>query len=194
MRASAPRPTHPRPHRAAVLLLAVAMAGCGTAAVSAPLDGAAGAPVAATGLDPQVLLDTLPEDVASGWRRTDGGSAVAVGLDEVELADGERARRYVEAGFEAGARLTFTRGEDHLAVMVDRFPHPAAAHQVGDWHLSSTGASFEDGVSQVGTTAEGVLVIEDLLVRVVSVGAAAPDADVVRDLLEALRSAVLPAA
>lgn len=194
MRPSAPRPTdRPHAHRGVVLLLAVALAGCGTTTVGASLGGGAGAPVAATGLDPLVLLDMLPDDVAPGWQRSDGGNAVAVGLDEVELADSTRARRYAEAGFEAGARLSFARGDqDRLAIMVDRFPHPAAAHQVEDWHLSSTGTTLVDGVSQVGTTAEGVLVIEDLLVRVVAVGTGAPDTDAVRGVLDAIRSAALP--
>lgn len=194
MREPAPRLAHgPRPPRIVPLLLALVLAGCSSAAASAALDGGTGEPVAATGLDPVVLLDAVSDDIAPGWDRTDEGGAVAVGLDEVELADGSRARRYAEAGFEAGARLSLARGDDdRLAVMVDRFPHPAAARQVEDWHLSSAGTTLVDGVSQVGTTAEGVLVVEDLLVRVVAVGAGAPDPDLVREVLDAIRAAALP--
>lgn len=196
MREHARPATRPiRSERWVPLLLAVVLAGCGTASATASGGSRAGAHVAATGLDPKVLLDALPEDVTPGWRRADDGAAVAVSLDEVAVADAARASRYAEAGFEVGARLSFARGDaDRLAVMVDRFPHPAAAHQVQDWHLSSAGITLVDGVSQVGTTAEGVLVVEDMLVRVVAVGPSAPDADVVRGVLQALRDAALPRA
>ncbi len=179
------------PSLIAVLAATLLSAGCSAAAAGAPLD-VAGARVAATGLDPRALLDSLPAAVTPGWQRTDGDGAVAVTLDDVRLADGDRAQRYAEAGFEAGARLSLDRGADeHLAIMVDRFPHPAAAHQVEDWHLSSTGVAMDDGVSLVGETAEGVLVIEDLLVRVVQVGEEA-DPVVVRGVLAAIRDEVLP--
>ena len=179
-------------HRAVPLVLTLLLVGCGGAAISAPLGAGAAAPVAATGLDPRVLLDSLPEDMTPGWQRADGGTAVEVTLDEVRLADASRAEQYAEAGFEAGARLSLARDDDRLAIMVDRFPHPAAAHQVEDWHVGETGMTLVDGVSQVGTTAEGVLVVEDLVVRVVAVGAGDPDVELVRSLLEAVREAALP--
>ena len=185
--APARRPTVPL---AAALVAALLGAGC-SAAAGAPL-GVTGAPVAATGLDPRALLDSLPAEVTPGWHRTDG-AAVAVTLDDVGLDDTARAARYAEAGFEVGARLSLARGAaEHLAIMVDRFPHPAAAHQVADWHLASTGTATDDGISLVGDTAEGVLVIEDLLVRVVEVGDGAADPEVVRQVLAAIRAEVLP--
>ena len=174
----------------AALVVALLGAGC-SAAAGAPL-GVTGAPVAAAGLDPRALLDSLPVEVTPGWHRTDG-AATEVTLDALRSDDTARAARYAEAGFEAGARLSLARGTaEHLAIMVDRFPHPAAAHQVEDWHLASTGVSSDDGVSVIGETAEGVLVIEDLLVRVVEVGDGAADPDVVRQVLAAIRAEVLP--
>lgn len=174
-----------------VRLVAVALlaAGCGAASAEpAPETGVAGAAVTVGGLDPVRLLSDLPASATRGWEVVGAGEPVPVTLSDIDLKNGERADVYAEAGFEAGARLSLARGdEDRIAVMIDRFTHAAAAREVGDWHLASAGVTLVDGVSRIGTTAEGVVVLQDLLVRVVAVGADAPDEDAVRRLMDAFR-------
>lgn len=190
-----PDPTRPgAPTRTllGLVLLAVPLGGCGTAAVADRTE-VAGAAVAFPGIDPAGLLDDLPEAARAGWQLAGVGAAVDVTIEDIRAADPERADRYTQAGFESGARLSLTRGDgDHLAVMVDRFRHAAAARQVEDWHVGSSGMTLDDGVSLVGTTAEGVTVLDDLLVRVVAIGEEAPDEDAVRALLAATTRVVRP--
>lgn len=178
----------------ALSLLALPLAAC-TDRAEADQTAVAGAAVAVPGVDPTGLLDNLPPTATEGWELAGGGSAVEVTLADIRATDPERADRYAQAGFEAGARLSLARGEDdRVAVMVDRFRHAAAAHQVEDWHVTAMGVTLDDGVSLVGTTAEGVAVLDDLLVRVVAIGDEAPDEDAVRALLTATTQVVHPRA
>lgn len=185
------------PHRSHLAVLAVAVLslvapGC-SAEPARDRTGVAGTAVLASGLDPVELLADVSRLATAGWHVAGGPGPVAVTVDDLRPEDAERAARYAEAGFQAGARLSLVRGEeDRMAVMVDRFPHAAAARQVEDWHRATRGGAWDGGVSRVGATAEGVMVIEDLLVRVVAVGAVAPDEAAVRDALAAVREAVLP--
>lgn len=185
------------PHRSHLAVLAVAVLslvapGC-SAEPARDHTGVAGTAVLASGLDPVELLADVSGWATAGWHVSGGPGPVEVTVDDLRPEDAERAARYAEAGFQAGARLSLVRGEaDRMAVMVDRFPHAAAARQVEDWHRATRGGTWDGGVSRVGATAEGVMVIEDLLVRVVAVGAVAPDEAAVRDVLAAVHEAVLP--
>lgn len=188
------RPGAPTRMLAALFLLGLPLTGC-SGAGAADQTAVAGAAVAVPGLDPAGLLQSLPEAATAGWQLADSGSVHEVTLEDIRTTDPERADRYVQAGFESGARLSLSRGEgDHIAVMVDRFRHAAAAHQVEDWHVGSAGMTLDQGVSLVGTTAEGVAVLDDLLVRVVAIGVDAPDEETVRALLDATSRAVRPRA
>lgn len=174
---------------------AVLVVGCTGTTGSDDRTRVAGAAVAVAGLDPSALLAAIPDAATAGWQVAGAGEPVPVTLDDVRLNDGDRADRYAEAGYVAGARLSLARGDaDRLAVMVDRFPNAAAARQVGDWHLSSRGFALEeDGVSRIGATAEGMVVLQDLVVRVVGIGEQAPD-DTVRRVLDAVEAVVTPRA
>lgn len=188
------RPGIPARALLSLALLALPLAGCG-GAVAADQTAVAGAAVAVPGVDPVGLLDNLPDAATQGWELAGSGAAVDVTLDDIRETDPDRADRYAQAGFESGARLSLTRGQgDHIAVTVDRFRHAAAARQVEDWHVGSAGVTLDDGVSLVGTTAEGVTVLDDLLVRVVAIGEDAPDEDAVRSLLDATSRVVRPRA
>lgn len=174
------------------LVLALGAAGCGGASVDRT--GVASAAVAVAGVDPAALIDALPDEVTDGWTVHGTGDPVAVTLDDVRVADPGRADHYARAGFDAGARVSLTRGEgDRIAVVVERFAHAGAAREVFDWHVAETGGTIVDGVSRIGSTAEGVVVLDDLLVRVVAVGEEAPDEDTVRALLAAAQGITDPA-
>lgn len=199
MREHVPSPRTPSPTStafvSALLLASLLAAGCGTALAGTPArtNVAGSAVTAVSGLDPVTLLADLPDAVTAGWEVAGAGAPVPVTLADIRQTDSDRADRYAAAGFQAGARLSLSRGDaDRIAVMVDRFPHAAAARQVGDWHLSSAGVTLADGVSLVGTTAEGVVVLEDMLVRVVAIGEEVPDEDTVRTLMAAAEEVLAP--
>jgi hypothetical protein len=188
-------PTAPRARLAGLALAALVVAACGTAVAETPDDAVGVAGVAVSGIDPAGLLADLPNAAAPGWEVVGSGGPVPVTLEDIRSGDEQRAVQYADAGFEVGARLSLARGDgERIAVIVDRFPHAAAAHQVEDWHVSSHGMTMVDGISRVGTTAEGVMVLDDLLVRVVAVGEQAPDEGAVRGLMRAARQAANPRA
>jgi hypothetical protein len=174
--------------------LAIVLAGCGTAvAEPSARTAVAGHAVGVDGLDPVAVLGQLTDTLRGGWVVAGAGAPVRVTIDDVRTADPTRAQRYTEADFEGGARLSLARGEhDRIAVVADAFPHAAAARQLADWHVVANGLTFANEVSRVGSTAEGVVVLDDLLLRVVAVGEEAPDEDAVRTLLDAARKLPMP--